>query len=54
MAVPDEREDVMQVEPSYVEPRPYSHRREALLIGLIAVLGLVTLVLLVVPGTFSA
>ncbi|WP_156665256.1 hypothetical protein [Rhodococcus phenolicus] len=52
--MPDEREDVMQVEHSHVEPRPYSRRREALLIGLIAVLGLVTLVLLVVPGALSA
>lgn len=37
-----------------VEPRPYGRRRELVLIGVIAVLGVVTLVLVVVPGMLSA
>lgn len=37
-----------------VEPRPYGRRRELVLIALIAVLGLVTMLLLVVPGAFTA
>lgn len=37
-----------------VEPRPYARRRELVLIALIAVLGLVTTLLIVIPGALSA
>lgn len=37
-----------------VEPRPYGRRRELVLIALATVLGLVTLLLVVVPGTLIA
>lgn len=46
---PSSEKDVMQV-----EPRPYGRRRELVLIALIALLGLVTTVLLVIPGAFAA
>ncbi len=46
---PSSEKDVMQV-----EPRPYGRRRELVLIALIALLGLVTAVLLVIPGAFAA
>lgn len=47
--VPVECEDVMQV-----EPRPYGRRRELVLIGLIAVLGVVMTLLIVIPGALTA
>lgn len=37
-----------------VEPRPYGRRRELVLIGLIAVLGVVMTLLIVIPGALTA
>lgn len=37
-----------------VEPRSYGRRRELVLIGLIAVLGLMTTLLVVIPGALAA
>ncbi len=37
-----------------VEPRPYGRRRELVLIALIGVLGVVTTLLILIPGVLAA